>query len=97
MIRNLIFDWSGTLVDDLPAVWRATNHVFTQAGVSALSLDQFRAEFCLPFTPFYERHLPGVPMAQLEEWFHAKFREVQDSVEPLPHANGRASCWPCRG
>ncbi len=86
MIRNIIFDWSGTLVDDLPAVWRATNHVFTQAGSSALSLDQFRAEFCLPFTPFYERHLPGVPMAQLEEWFHAKFREVQDSVEPLPHA-----------
>ena len=86
MIRNIIFDWSGTLVDDLPAVWRATNHVFTQAGRLALSLDQFRAEFCLPFTPFYERHLPGVPMAQLEEWFHGKFREVQDSVEPLPHA-----------
>ena len=86
MIRNIIFDWSGTLVDDLPAVWRATNHVFTQAGRPALSLDQFRAEFSLPFTPFYDRHLPGLPMAQLEEWFHTKFREVQDSVEPLPHA-----------
>ena len=23
MIRNIIFDWSGTLVDDLPAVWKA--------------------------------------------------------------------------
>ncbi len=86
VIRNIIFDWSGTLVDDLPAVWRATNHVFTQAGRPALTLDQFRAEFSLPFTPFYDRHLPSVPMAQLEEWFHAKFREVQDSVEPLPHA-----------
>lgn len=86
MIRNIIFDWSGTLVDDLPAVWEATNHVFTRAGVAALTLDQFRAEFCLPFTRFYQRYTPHVPMPQLEEWFHGKFREVQHSVEALPHA-----------
>ena len=73
MIRNIIFDWSGTLVDDLPAVLRATNHVFVSAGKPELSLDQFRAEFCLPFQPFYDRHLPGVPMAQLEQWFHERF------------------------
>ena len=86
MIRNIIFDWSGTLVDDLPAVWTATNHVLTQAGLPEMTLDQFRAEFCLPFTSFYERHTPHVPMAQLEQWFHGRFREVQDAVEPLPHA-----------
>ena len=86
MIRNIIFDWSGTLVDDLPAVLRATNHCFVSAGKPEMSLDQFRAEFCLPFQPFYDRHLPGVPMAQLEKWFHERFREVQDLVEPLPHA-----------
>lgn len=86
VIRNIIFDWSGTLVDDLPAVLRATNHVFRMAGRKEISLDQFRAEFCLPFQPFYDRHLPEVPMAQLEVWFHERFREVQDSVEALPHA-----------
>ncbi len=86
MIRNIIFDWSGTLVDDLPAVWEATSHVFTQAGVAPLTLDQFRAEFALPFTGFYERYTPHVPMAQLEEWFHGRFRQVQESVEALPHA-----------
>ena len=86
MIRNIIFDWSGTLVDDLPAVWEATNHVFTLAGVAPLTLDQFRAEFALPFTGFYERYTPHVPMAQLEEWFHGRFRQVQESVEALPHA-----------
>ena len=50
MIRNIIFDWSGTLVDDLPAVWQATNYVLTQCGRAEMSLEQFRAEFCLPFT-----------------------------------------------
>lgn len=86
MIRNIIFDWSGTLVDDLPAVWAATNHVFGQAGIPELTLERFRAEFCLPFARFYQRYTPEVPMAQLEAWFHGRFREVQDSVVALPHA-----------
>src|SRR5207244_4312843 len=88
MIRNIIFDWSGTLVDDLPAVWKATNYVFQQAGLEALSLDGFRANFCLPFKEFYDRYTPHIPMADLEAWFHTHFREVQDEVEALPHARG---------
>lgn len=86
MIRNIIFDWSGTLVDDLPAVWRATNHVFTRAGLPEFTLEQFRAEFSLPFTGFYQRHMTHVTPEQLEEWFHGHFRTVQDMVVELPHA-----------
>ena len=65
MIRNCIFDWSGTLVDDLPAVWEASNSVFQRAGVAPLSLAEFRAEFSLPFKPFYDRYVPQVPLEQL--------------------------------
>ena len=86
MIRNIVFDWSGTLVDDLPAVWEATNYVLTQSNRPELTLDQFRAEFCLPFTIFYDKFTPHIPMPQLETWFHSRFREVQSSVCPLPHA-----------
>lgn len=86
MIRNVIFDWSGTLVDDLPAVWRATNYVLAQAQRAEMSLEEFRAEFCLPFTLFYDRYTPHVPLAQLEAWFHSHFSQVQDSVCELPHA-----------
>jgi phosphoglycolate phosphatase-like HAD superfamily hydrolase/ADP-ribose pyrophosphatase YjhB (NUDIX family) len=86
VIRNIIFDWSGTLVDDLPAVWEATNHVLVQASRPAMTLEQFRAEFQLPFTTFYEKHIPHVPLPQLEEWFHGRFRQCQDSVVALPHA-----------
>ena len=86
MIRNIIFDWSGTLVDDLPAVWKATNFVCSQAGIAQLSLERFRAEFCLPFQKFYDRYLPHIPMPQLESWFHSHFKQVQDSVVELPHA-----------
>ena len=95
MIRNVIFDWSGTLVDDLPAVLEATNHVLRLAGCEEFSRERFRAEFQLPFTGFYERYTPHVPLQKLEEWFHGKFREVQGSVEELPHA--RRFLEFCRG
>jgi phosphoglycolate phosphatase-like HAD superfamily hydrolase/ADP-ribose pyrophosphatase YjhB (NUDIX family) len=86
VIRNIIFDWSGTLVDDLPAVLKASNFVLAQAGKPEMSLAQFRAEFSLPFTNFYDRHTPDVPLAQLEAWFHGSFRQAQASVVELPHA-----------
>jgi phosphoglycolate phosphatase len=97
MIRNIIFDWSGTLVDDLPAVWQATNFVFRKAGLEEFTLDRFRAEFCLPFRGFYERYTPHVPADQLEEWFHGHFREVQDCVAELPHAREFLSLCRTRG
>jgi phosphoglycolate phosphatase len=86
VIRNIIFDWSGTLVDDLPAVLKASNFVLARAGRPKMSLDEFRAEFSLPFTNFYNRHTPDVPMPQLESWFHSEFKRSQDSVCELPHA-----------
>lgn len=86
VIRNIIFDWSGTLVDDLPAVLAATNYVFAQRGIEPMTLDTFRAEFCLPFKHFYDRFAPGIPLEQLEESFHSHFSLVQDKVTELPHA-----------
>ena len=86
MIRNIIFDWSGTLVDDLPAVLQASNFVLAQAGRPEMSLETFRAEFALPFKKFYDRHTPDVPMEKLEGWFHASFKHAQASVVELPHA-----------
>ena len=73
-------------MDDLPAVLKASNFVLTQAGKPAMTLEKFREEFQLPFTTFYDRHTPDVPMAQLEKWFHSEFRVSQSSVVELPHA-----------
>jgi phosphoglycolate phosphatase-like HAD superfamily hydrolase len=51
-----------------------------------MTLDKFRAEFCLPFKNFYDRFAPGVPISRLEESFHSHFGQVQDEVTELPHA-----------
>lgn len=86
MIRNVIFDWSGTLVDDLPAVWRTTNHLLERAGESQLTMDQFRIHFTLPFAEFYSRHLPEHPIQLLESWWHEYFPSVEHLVTPLPQS-----------
>ena len=86
MIRNIIFDWSGTLVDDLTAVWTSTNFTIEKCGFPAISLDQFQAEFSLPFHSFYERTTPGVSMDLLEEWYKESFKEEQKNIRPLPYA-----------
>jgi len=86
VIRNIIFDWSGTLVDDLPAVLAATNHVFEKRGAPPWTMDRFRAEFCLPFQDFYARFLPEAPLAELERDFHGHFTRAQEAVAELAHA-----------
>ncbi len=86
MICNVIFDWSGTLVDDLPAVWRASNHALQQAGVPAMPLEDFRREFRLPARDFYMERVPKESIPELEGWFLEGFKRVQDTVTPLPHA-----------
>jgi len=86
VIRNIIFDWSGTLVDDLPAVLAATNHVFEMCGAPPWTMDRFRAEFCLPFRDFYSRFLPEAPMAELERIFNGHFAQAQQTVAEVAHA-----------
>lgn len=85
IIRNVILDWSGTLVDDLTPVLKTTNHVFAECGLTAISLDEFRREFCLPIRKFYERRTPDVPQEKLEEIFLTKYREHQQEICLLPH------------
>jgi phosphoglycolate phosphatase len=84
MLRNLLLDWSGTLVDDLPPVIGATNFVLEKYGRPPLTRDEFRRQFRLPFTEFYEEHLPDVPLPELDAAFHGHFVQIQDDVTPLP-------------
>ncbi len=86
MIRNLIFDWSGTLADDLAGVLVATNGVMTHHGRAAFSREEFRAVFRLPYTEFYQEHLPGVPLERVKELYVAHFPEDPAAVPLLPHA-----------
>src|SRR5437016_473992 len=79
-------DWSGTLVDDLPPVFAATNHVLTTFGLEALTLSEYRRTFCLPVRKFYDRCLPQIALREIEATFFECYRELQDEVTLLEHA-----------
>ena len=83
MIRNLIFDWSGTLVDDLTPVLAATNHVFGFYAKPLFTREEFQDQFYLPYQDFYREHFPKVPIEDLEKLFLKKFRQDHHSVPLL--------------
>jgi phosphoglycolate phosphatase len=85
-MRNVIFDWSGTVVDDLPPVVEATNAVLTRYGLAEMDRDTFRRQFSLPFVTFYERILPGVDIEELETVFRPAMAASSAPVTLIPHA-----------
>jgi phosphoglycolate phosphatase-like HAD superfamily hydrolase/ADP-ribose pyrophosphatase YjhB (NUDIX family) len=86
MFRNLIFDWSGTLVDDLGPVIEATNAVFERYNLPAFDRDNFRRQFRLPYSEFYAEFLPDISLAELETHFRPAFSAAKTPVTVLPHA-----------
>lgn len=86
MFQNLIFDWSGTLVDDLGPVIEATNAVLERYDVAPLNREEFRRRFRLPYHEFYTEVLPHVPLAELEAHFRPAFEQAVTPVTVLPHA-----------
>ncbi len=94
MFRNLIFDWSGTLVDDLGPVIEATNFVLSKYGVDPMDREEFRRRFRLPYREFYEEMLPGVALEELEAHFRPAFDGATAPVFVLPHAREKLD-W-CR-
>jgi phosphoglycolate phosphatase len=86
MFRNLIFDWSGTLVDDLGPVIEATNAVLQQYERPALDRETFRRRFRLPYRDFYIEVLPHVALEDLEAHFRPAFDAAITPVTVLPHA-----------
>lgn len=85
-VRNLILDWSGTLVDDLTQVMEATNNVLVGFGKKPLTRDEFREQFCLPVHVYYDRVLPGVDWKRIEQLYWEKKRPLRNSIFWLPHA-----------
>ncbi len=84
--RDVICDWSGTIVNDLPPVVDGTNAVLRHFGRPEVTVDSFRREFQLPFSLYYERKLPEVELKAIETVFRDAFLLSTEVVTVLPHA-----------
>lgn len=86
MFRNVIFDWSGTLCNDLPPVLETINCILRHYGREPVSEPAFLAEFQLPFDSFYEKRVPHATPEELELLFRSFFPLSKRTVEPIRYA-----------
>ncbi len=54
MVRTIIWDWNGTLLDDVEACVDTLNVLRTKRGLLPVGRDEYRASFGFPVRAFYE-------------------------------------------
>lgn len=85
MANYLIWDWNGTLLDDVGAAVNALNRMLALRGVGAVARDYYRAHFRFPVRPFYAEL--GVDLEH-EDWdaicedFHRFIAEEPQTLRP---------------
>ncbi|MEU8703940.1 HAD hydrolase-like protein [Streptomyces sp. NPDC048565] len=76
---HLVWDWNGTLLDDIDAVLGATNAAFAEVDLEPLTLDQYREMYCVPIPKFYERLMGRLPTPaeweRMDALFHRHYTE----------------------
>ena len=76
--RHLVWDWNGTLLDDLDLVVTATNASLAFVGGPVVTADEHRRDFCRPIWAYYAQVL-GRPLVEnefgeLDRVFHEAYR-----------------------
>ncbi|MEU0602532.1 HAD family hydrolase [Streptomyces sp. NPDC006393] len=81
---HIVWDWNGTLFHDNDAIIGATNAAFAELGLEPITLEQYRALYCVPVPKFYERLMGRLPTDT--EW------ELMDTVFHRYYAEHRSRC-----
>ena len=97
MEKCLIWDWNGTLLDDVPAAVNALNRMLVKRGASPITIDHYRSRFGFPVRPFYAElgvDLDRWDWDEICEDFHSYIAEEpqrirEDAVEALQLARER--------
>lgn len=87
---HVIWDWNGTLVDDLRLVVGSVNQALRPFGIGPITADDYRTHYTRPVHLFYERLLER-PVTS-EEWeeldrgFHQAYRRGMRDLRLAPGA-----------
>ena len=77
-VAHLVWDWNGTLLDDLTLVVAATNASLASVGGPSVTADEHRRDFRRPVAAYYEyvlgRALTEEEFAALDRAFHEAYR-----------------------
>jgi pyrophosphatase PpaX len=81
-----LFDWSGTLVDDLDVVWRTNDQTLMSFGVPHQDIETFKERFMLPWQSFYGLYGLGDArtLAEVDGRFWRIYRPLSEGIRPFP-------------
>ncbi|MFJ5773688.1 HAD family hydrolase [Streptomyces sp. NPDC093094] len=78
-VGHIVWDWNGTLFHDNDAIIGATNAAFAELGLEPITLERYRALYCVPVPKFYERLMGRLPTDTewlvMDETFHRHYTE----------------------
>jgi len=66
----VVFDYNGTLLNDVQAGWKACNHMLEHYGRTPVSFEEFRETYTMPWTGFLIHH--GVRSKQIDVAAHQR-------------------------
>ena len=96
--KHLVWDWNGTLLDDLSLVVSATNRTFERVGGRAVDADEHRRRFRRPVAEFYaeilERAVDAEEFEELDRIFHDAYRVGLTSMSLAADAEAAIREWP---
>jgi phosphoglycolate phosphatase-like HAD superfamily hydrolase len=95
---HLVWDWNGTLLDDLSLVVSSTNHVFAAVGGRAVDADEHRTRFRRPVADFYAeilgRAVDEEEFGKLDRVFHDAYRLGLTTMSLAADATAAIRSWP---
>jgi phosphoglycolate phosphatase-like HAD superfamily hydrolase len=96
-VTHLVWDWNGTLLDDLALVVAATNACLATVGGPAVTAEEHRLDFRRPISAYYA-HVLGRPIdeaefARLDGAFHDAYRDGLDGCALTHDALAAMSEW----
>ena len=96
--KHLVWDWNGTLLDDLHLVVSSTNHAFASVGARNVGADEHRRAFRRPVAEFYAemlgRAVDAEEFGRLDRIFHDAYRLGLTSVSLAADAMAAIKTWP---
>lgn len=95
---HLVWDWNGTLLDDLSLVVSSTNQAFAAVGGRAVDADEHRTRFRRPVAEFYaeilERAVDDEEFGRLDRVFHDAYRLGLTTMSLAEDATAAIKSWP---
>ena len=101
MRAHIVWDWNGTLFDDITAVVSASNAAFAEIGLEPLTVEQYRASYRVPVIDFYEQLLGRRPSPaeweRMDASFHLHYTARRDACGLTAGAEELLAGWPGGG